>query len=148
MNLSYPNALLFVPDLQAAAQFYRDVLGLEVKKETDNSIVLQCGLTLLHIANDHILARTPRGAELKFETDDLPAALQQLKAAQVAFLHEIHEEPWGQRIIRVYDPQKNVVEIRETTKTYVSRMKNDGLSVEEMKRKTGMTEEQINRILE
>lgn len=50
------------------------------------------------------------------------------------WVHEIKETPWGQRDIRVYDPDKHIVEIAEDMSTVIKRFFNQSMPVEEIAR--------------
>lgn len=43
------------------------------------------------------------------------------------WLHEIREYPWGQRDIRVYDPDNHIVEIAEDMNTIIKRFLNQDM---------------------
>ncbi len=44
--------------------------------------------------------------------------------------------PWGQRDIRVYDPDKHIVEIAENMNTVIKRFFSQGMSAEEVAKRT------------
>ncbi|MNF16443.1 hypothetical protein D3C80_2194590 [compost metagenome] len=52
------------------------------------------------------------------------------------WVHEIREYPWGQRDIRVYDPDKHIVEIAEDIGVVIKRFIEQGMSVEEVSKRT------------
>jgi hypothetical protein len=56
----------------------------------------------------------------------------------VEFIHPTREQPWGQRVMRVYDPDGHVLEIAETMESTVQRFAHQGLSVEDICKRTGM----------
>ncbi len=76
--------------------------------------------------------------ELYFETDEVEAVEQRLKAAGMEFIHPVCEQPWGQRVMRLYDPDGHVVEIGETMEAVVLRFYSQGFSVDSICQKTGM----------
>jgi hypothetical protein len=76
--------------------------------------------------------------ELYFETDELEPIYQRLKEAEVEFIHPVGEQPWGQRVMRFYDPDGHIIEIGETMEAVVWRLHEQGLSVEEIHEKSGM----------
>ena len=47
----------------------------------------------------------------------------------------MEERDWGQRVIRIYDPDYHVIEIAETTEGVVRRLKAEGLSLQEIAEK-------------
>nr|NQU89186.1 hypothetical protein [Bacteroidota bacterium] len=84
--------------------------------------------------------------ELYFETEDIDRMFDLLKVQQVAFFHEIHEESWGQRTIRFFDPDHHLIEIGEPIPTFVKRLSKT-LSPEEVSQKTSVSIEEVNKIL-
>jgi catechol 2,3-dioxygenase-like lactoylglutathione lyase family enzyme len=147
MAIHYHSAALFVSDIRASVRFYTELIGLKIEMDMGTNVILEHGITLWQINDDHIIVRTlgadalRRGGnrfELYFETDDIDEARDLMMKHGVDRLHEIHEESWGQRTIRVFDPDGHMVEIGESMKTFVSRMKGKGMSIEEIAAKTGL----------
>ena len=56
------------------------------------------------------------------------------------------EELWGKQTIRFYDPENNLVEIGETIPCFVKRFRNQGMSGEEISKKTSVPVEMVNEI--
>jgi hypothetical protein len=65
----------------------------------------------------------------------------------VEFLHEIREQPWGQRVMRFYDPDLHIVEVGETMESVVLRYHGTGMSIKEISNKTSMPEEFVERVI-
>jgi len=153
----YHSAVIFVRDIAAARRFYIDLLGMEIDLDFGTNVGLKGGLAIWQIDPGHIIPRT-LGAEsaggekinrfeLYFETEDLDAALGRLKAGCVEFLHEIHEEPWGQRTVRFFDPDRHLIEVGETLESFVRRLHGGGLTPEQVARKSSVPLEKVNEIL-
>ena len=69
-------------------------------------------------------------------------------ATKINKLHEMHEEPWGQKTIRFYDYDMNIIEVGEELKVFLERMFNSGMKIEEISKKTGITIEDITKAIE
>lgn len=67
--------------------------------------------------------------------------VSRLKEHQVEFVHEAREQPWRQMVIRVYDPDMNIVEIGESLEYLCFRLSKDGLTIEEISAAAGIPEE-------
>jgi lactoylglutathione lyase len=96
--------VLFVADVDRAARFYRDQLGLEQVHESEGRVGLQCGATRLLL---HPTEETERGAwnvELYLQVDDVDECVARLRAQGVGVLLEPTDEPWGERNAGVLDP--------------------------------------------
>lgn len=81
-----------------------------------------------------------------FEEEDLDSFLQKLKGMDsIEYVHKLKEQPWGQRVIRFYDPDMHIVEVGEPMESVVKRLLNEGLSVEETSKRTLMPEEFVRQ---
>ncbi len=157
MNLNKYSAALFVKDIGISKKFYIEILGLKVDLDFGKNVIFKNGFAIWEVQNNHIIPET-LGAdnitdtktnrfELYFETEDITEILKSLKGNKVTFLHEIHEEPWGQRTIRFFDPDNHLIEIGESIRQFVRRFYDKGLSLEEVSKKTSVPIEEIERLL-
>jgi lactoylglutathione lyase len=110
--------IIATPDMGAALGFYRDLLGGTVAYEfpgPDGQTAyagLELGSAHLGIGWDPSVQRgeNPR-FHLWVYTDDCDAAVEQLRAAGVTVVEEPADQPWGERVARVLDPDGNLVNI-------------------------------------
>jgi hypothetical protein len=56
----------------------------------------------------------------------------------VAVVHPLREQPWGQRVLRVYDPDGHIVEVGEPMPAVIMRFLAEGLSPEAIAQRTAM----------
>jgi lactoylglutathione lyase len=106
--------ILSTPGLPRAMRFYRDLLGAKVTYEFPGPDG-EPGYVALDLAGSHLgLGRVPgdqpptqRTITLWVYTDDCDAAIQRLRAAGVPVLKEPADQPWGERVARVADPDGN-----------------------------------------
>ncbi len=75
--------------------------------------------------------------ELYFEEDDIEAFCNHLNAFQNRYVHKLSEHPWGQRVVRFYDPDKHMIEVGEKIEAVVLRFIEQGLSAEETANRMG-----------
>jgi lactoylglutathione lyase len=111
--------ILATPDLDRALRFYRDLLGGTVGYEfpgPDGAPVyvgLDLGSSHLGIgfeADTTVAdAPLPRPVSLWVYTDDCDATVERLRAADVTVTEEPTDQPWGERVARVLDPDGNEV---------------------------------------
>lgn len=135
--MKFGGVLLAVKDITAAKKFYQEVLGRTVQVDNGAYQVFKGGPALLQ--GFHALAQFPEekvvygahNAELFFESDTFDADVARIKAAGAALLHDVLEQPWGQRVIRFYDPDGHIVELGESMRLVVVRFLNQGMSVEQ-----------------
>jgi catechol 2,3-dioxygenase-like lactoylglutathione lyase family enzyme len=157
MDLRNGSAALFVRNIEVSRKFYSGLLGLTIELDFGKNVIFKSGLTIWEIQNGHIIPATlgieriadasVNRFEIYFETEDLPEVYRILKNENVRFLHEIHEEPWGQRTIRFFDPDGHLIEIGESMKQFVGRFYKQGLSVEQVSHRTSVPVEQVIRLI-
>jgi lactoylglutathione lyase len=103
-------------DLGAALGFYRDLLGAKVGYEFPGPdgepayVGLELGDAHLGIGRD---PDETRGPSHRFSfwvyADDCDAAVERLRDAGVTIVEEPADQPWGERVARVLDPDENLV---------------------------------------
>jgi len=113
---------LFVEDLAAAKQFYRDVFGLAVTFEDDDSAVFDVGGTLINLlktsAAGELIGPAPvapreAGSRLQFTiaVEDVDAVCAQLAEKGVKLLNGPMDRRWGVRTAAFTDPGGHIWEI-------------------------------------
>ena len=108
--------ILTTRDIGAALRFYRDLLGAAVTYEFPGPdgqpayAGLELGSSHLGIGRDPDLTDPPSARfQLWTYVDDCDAAVERLRAAGVTIVEEPVDQPWGERVARVLDPDGNVV---------------------------------------
>lgn len=113
------NILIVVNDIEKSKAFYRDLFGLHVVSENDGNVILTEGLVL----QDAALWKIAFGREviapnnatlLYFEENDMERFLEKLKAYEpsVTVATPLTEFPWGSKMLRIYDLDGNLIEVR------------------------------------
>jgi len=90
---------------------------------------------------------TVRTSLYKSKAEKLTRELERLSKEEVEFIHSIREEPWGQRIFRVFDCDGHILEFAESMESVVFRLDEQGLDVNEIASKSKMPLNFINSIL-
>jgi len=146
--------LIVVRDIEVSRAFYEKVLDQKVGLDLGENVSFEGGFAIdlrSHFSDligvDEIdIVQGSKNAELYFEEDDLDAFLERLKEMDsVEYVHELIEQPWGQRAIRLYDPDRHIVEVGEPMESVVKRFLGRGFSVEETAQRTSMPEEFIRQ---
>lgn len=139
--------LLAVESIERARHFYEQVLGMKVQYDFGVNVSFEGNLAihlkghfqdLLGGAEHFPVVFGANDGELVFESDDMEAVQERLKHNGVSFIHEMVEQPWGQRVMRFYDPDRHVIEIGERMDRVVRWMQAQGMSLQEIQAKTGM----------
>lgn len=87
-----------------------------------------------------------KNLEICFETDDFELVVENLVKHKLNYLHEEIEELWGQKTVRFYDPENNLIEIGETIPCFVKRFKSQGMSLEDVSKRTSVPVELVEKI--
>ncbi len=113
---------LFVEDLAGAKKFYREVFGLPLAFEDDDSVVFNFGNSIVNLlkataARELIepatVAGRRAGARMQFtiEVDDVDAMCAELATRGVELLNGPMDRPWGVRTASFSDPGGHIWEI-------------------------------------
>ena len=113
---------LFVEDLEATRAFYREVFGLSVVFEDDDSTAISFGNTTINLLKSSaapeliepaLVADPSDGAraQLTIDVDDVDAVCAHLAARGVELLNGPVDRPWGVRTATFRDPAGHVWEI-------------------------------------
>lgn len=156
MDIKLVSAVIFVKDIKASRRFYEEVLGQKVLMDHGPNVGFEGGFALWQ--RDHasqiIFNRTieePSApcnhAELYFETARLDDVRTRLESAGVEWIHPLIEQPWGQRVIRFYDPDGHILELGEPMPVVILRYFASGLTAEEIAQRTFMPLELVKQII-
>jgi len=156
MRIQCQPPVIFVKDIAASRQFYEGLLGQKVAMDMGINLSFAGGFALWQVDHAHqMIFGTPvddagplghKNFEFCFETDDLDAAFARVTAANSPYIQPPHEQPWGQRVFHVYDPDGHIVEVGELMTVVVARFITAGLSAEETARRTGMPLEMVREM--
>lgn len=108
--------ILATRDISGSLGFYRDLLGGSVTYQfpaegEPGYVALQLGSSHLGIGLNAEIehAEGPRSVSLWFYADDCDATVETLRAGGVTVVEEPADQPWGERMARVLDPDGNEV---------------------------------------
>ena len=113
------NVLIVVEDIEKSIEFYKDLFGLRVILKNEGNVILSEGLVLQDAAvwgktlNEN---STPFNnmMELYFEDFDIDGLLAKYESGKysVRYATELTELAGGQKLVRLYDPSGNLIEVR------------------------------------
>ena len=112
------NILIVVKDIEKSKQFYHDLFGLDVVLDNDGNVILTEGLVL----QDEMIWKQFLGkdivsennsCELYFEEQDMEVFIEKLERLypSVQYVNRLMEHGWGQRVVRFYDLDGNLIEV-------------------------------------
>jgi len=116
MQMKLAFLMIVAPDLARAKDFYRDVLGFALKSETRQRLVF-AGPDLVIFKGARPAPNSEHGADASttfvFTVANLDAAIADLKAKGVMFLHDAPAANEFGRYAAFKDPFGNVLELLE-----------------------------------
>lgn len=112
------NVLIVVKDIERSKKYYQDLFGLDVILDNDGNMILSEGLVLQDEAiwkkfiGKEVLGRNNQ-AELYFEEADIEGFVEKLDRMypDTEYVNKLMTHSWGQRVVRFYDPDGNLIEV-------------------------------------
>ena len=112
------NVLIVVKDVEKAKRFYHDLFGLDVILDNDGNVILTEGLVLQEekywrkFLTGEIIPEN-NAAELYFEEADIEGFVEKMESyyPEVKYVNKLMTHSWGQKVIRFYDPDGNLIEV-------------------------------------
>ena len=110
--------LITVKDCNNALKFYNDVFGIELIHDNDGNMILSGGLVLQEekywreFLGREVIPKN-NSCELYFEEENVDAFFEKLKELypDTEFVNLPMTHSWGQRVVRFYDPDGNLIEV-------------------------------------
>jgi len=112
------NILIVVKDIEKSRQFYHDLFGIDLVLDNDGNMILTEGLVLQderiwkNFLGKNIVSKS-NSCELYFEEQDIEAFIEKLERMypNIEYVNRLMTHSWGQRVIRFYDLDGNLIEV-------------------------------------
>ena len=112
------NVLIVVRDIERSRKYYHDLFGLETVLDNDGNMILSEGLVLQdakiweNFLGKDIIPKN-NASELYFEERDIEGFIQKLEELypDTVYVNRLMTHSWGQRVVRFYDPDGNLIEV-------------------------------------
>ena len=112
------NILIVVKDIEKSKKFYHDLFGLNPVLDNDGNMILTEGLVLQDekIWKDFLVKEISyknNSCELYFEEKNIEAFVEKLEKLypEIEYVNRLMEHSWGQKVIRFYDLDGNLIEV-------------------------------------
>ena len=112
------NILIVVKDIEKSRKFYHDLFGIDLVLDNDGNMVLTEGLVLQDEKIwksflDRDIVPKSNSCELYFEEQDIESFVRKLERLypSVEYVNRLMTHSWGQRVIRFYDLDGNLIEV-------------------------------------
>ena len=112
------NILIVVKDIEKSKQFYHDLFGMDMILDNEGNMILTEGLVL---QNEKIwsgflgkkIVPKSNSCELYFEEPDIEGFVEKLERLypSVEYVNRLMTHAWGQKVIRFYDLDGNLIEV-------------------------------------
>lgn len=112
------NVLIVVKDIEKSRKFYHDLFGIDLVLDNAGNMILTEGLVLQDekiwksFLGRDILPQN-NACELYFEEQDIEVFVEKLERLypSIEYVNHLMTHSWGQRIIRFYDLDGNLIEV-------------------------------------
>ena len=112
------NILIVVKDIEKSRQFYHDLFGIDLVLDNDGNMILTEGLVLQdekiwkNFLGKDIVSKS-NSCELYFEEQDIDVFIEKLERMypNIEYVNRLMTHSWGQRVIRFYDLDGNLIEV-------------------------------------
>lgn len=154
--MKFSGCLYVVEDADRTKSFYKELFGIRVIQDFGANFTMTGGISfqtkeswMNFIHKDASEIRFGgNDAEIYFETEDIKSFMKICENyPDIIFVHELQEHDWGQRVVRLYDPDHHIIEVGEAMDQLIKRLKGEGLSIEEISDKTMLSVKMIQRML-
>ena len=112
------NILIVVKDIERSRAFYHDLFGIDLVLDNDGNMILTEGLVLQDEEIwksflDRDIVSKSNSCELYFEEQDIEAFVEKLERLYptIEYVNRLMTHSWGQRVIRFYDLDGNLIEV-------------------------------------
>lgn len=150
--MKYSATLLATKDLKETLKFYIDLFECTIENDFGANVSLTNGICFQALESwQELISKKEseicclnNASEIYFESDDLDGFLSKLNARNdIVYVHPLIEHRWGQRVIRIYDPNGHIIEIGENMDHVVKRFMDSGLSIEDTAKRMDVSIEYI-----
>lgn len=116
------NILIVVNDIEKSKKFYHDLFGLDMVLDSDGNVILTEGLVLQDkkiweaCLEKEVISKS-NSCELYFAEKDLEAFVEKLERLypSIQYVNRLMEYSWGQKMVRFYDLDGNLIEVRTSS---------------------------------
>ena len=112
------NTLIVVKDIEKSRKFYHDLFGLDLVLDNEGNMILTEGLVLQDekiwkAFLDRDIVPKSNSCELYFEEQEIDSFIEKLERLYptIEYVNHLMTHSWGQRVIRFYDLDGNLIEV-------------------------------------
>ena len=153
--MKYECLCLSVKDIDASKKFYQELMGLEISTDWGANVSFKGGIAIqqdfdriLGVPKENIRYR-PHNMEMVFESEDFDGFVAKAENyPNIEYVSGgVKEQPWGQRVLHIYDPDGHIIEVGEKFLHVIQRFISDGMLVEEVAERCGVPARDVEKYL-
>ena len=151
--MKFKGPMLVVKDMERTKKFYTEVLGLRVINDLEENVTFTGGLSVqteeswIRFTGTTDFYYGGNTSEMYFEVDDYDGWIEKVKEMNLTLIDD-SVMPWQQKVTRLYDPDKHIIEIGENLKMTVRRLaKENKYSLADLSKMTMLPEKWIEKYL-
>lgn len=136
--MDFQLALLAVRDVERSKQFYGELFGQRVVLDLGRNVTFSGGFAIqedfawLTGIPPESVVRGSHNMELYFETEDFDGFLKKLEQyGGIEYAHPVKTYDWKQRVVRIYDPDRHLIEVGESMAFLARKFVAEGRTPEE-----------------
>ena len=158
MSITFQGSVIMVKDVAASRKFYEGLLERKVLADFGPVVGYEGGLSIWQVDHAYSIlfnkkfddesALGRKNMELCFEINDIHPVWKEVSARNISLVHPLQEQPWGQLVFRIYDPDGHIVEVGESIPVFVTRFLSQGMTVQQTAERTSVPEEAVRIIAE
>jgi catechol 2,3-dioxygenase-like lactoylglutathione lyase family enzyme len=117
--MKYSGILITVEDINISRKFYEEIMGQKVENDVGDYIEFNNGFSIIlkstfkELIENKEINGSGNNFEIFFKNNNIEQLVDILKENDIKFVHELRREPWGQKVVRIYDPDNYIIEIGE-----------------------------------
>ena len=116
--MTYKGTLIVVENCTKALKFYSEMFGLSLVQDNDGDMELTGKIYLQEsrywekFTAREVISKN-NSTELYFEEPDIDAFVEKLQTLypETEYVNRLITHSWGQRVVRFYDPDGNLIEV-------------------------------------
>ncbi len=152
--MKFKNTLFVVSDIKKSIEFYREVFGMRVIADFGANVTLTGGLSLQteetwkqFIGETGEICYGGKDSEIYFEEENFDAFSAKCDSLELKKVHPAQEHSWGQRVIRLYDPDGHIIEVGEDMSAVCRRFRDSGMNIPQIASRMDVAERYVRRWL-
>lgn len=156
MSITFQGSVIMVKDMAVSRKFYEELLERKVLADFGPVIGYEGGFSIWQVDHAYSIlfnkkfddgsAPGRKNMELCFEVNDINPIWAEVSSKNIPLVHPLQEQPWGQLVFRIFDPDGHIVEIGEAIPVFVARFLSQGMTVQQVAERTSVPEAAVRQI--